>query len=339
MTMYRGADYVGDSFLDPRRRVVFSPVAVSSRSVPIFRSETASDLLVALHESCHATYHFVTRRSISSVEIDRNGGGRFRTYDGPDLTPLLSGREPPISVQTDTAAKRDWVELLVGLPAPRHAQRKFGAPAAEDELCEHDYVSIHRVLDGITASRPEKRALLASIEERAAAFVDEHWGSILRLARVLARRGKLTRREIEKLLRGSSIALNENAVTFARGLISAGKVNWGQFAASPGDADGGDLLDEDGENAAEYYALGIDTEVVGTGQYHYPFGRDGEVYIEALLEAQKEGGLVGDYVSKLLTEITEQQQQSYQPKRPQPRAYPDADRLYWRNDGFLKPFR
>jgi hypothetical protein len=340
MSMYRGPSYIGDVFLHPSRRRVFSPAVTSRTSVPIIRSDTAGDLLVAVHESCHAVYHYITRRSISSVEIDHAGGGRFRTYDGPDLSPLLSGREAPISVQTDTAAKRDWIELLVGLAAPRYAQRKFGASAADDELCHHDMLTIDRVLSGITALNVEKRALLDSIEERAEAFVDRHWASILRLARVLARRGKLTKREIEAVL-SRATALNENAVTFAHGLISAGKVNWGPFAASPGEADGGELLDEDGENAAEYYALGIDTEVVGTGQYHYPFGKDGEVYIEALLEAQKEGGLVADYASKLLTEITEQQKQSFQPKAPppnRPRGYPNPDRLLWRHDGYLRPF-
>jgi hypothetical protein len=341
MSMYRGPDYVGDPFLHPSRRQAFSPVVTSRASVPIFRSETASDLLVAVHEAAHCTYMFVHRRGVHSVEIDGRGGGQFKSHSGPDL-PLLTGRTlPPVSVTTDVATKRDWISLLTGLSVALHAQRKYGAAPADDSLCSHDYASIHRVLDGITASRPENRALLDAIEERAECFVNEHWGSIMRLARVLARRGKLSKREIEAVLRGSSIALNSNAVTFAHGLISAGKVNWGPFAASPGDPDGGELLDEEGEDAAEYYALGIDTEVVGTGQYHYPFGKNGEVYIEALLEAQKEGGLVADYATKLLTEITEQQKQSYQPKKPppnRPRGYPDADKLYWRHDGYLRPF-
>jgi hypothetical protein len=34
-------------------------------------------------------------------------------------------------------------------------------------------------------------------------------------------------------------------------------------------------------------------------QLHYPFGKDDEVYIEALKAAQQEGGAVADYTSKL----------------------------------------
>jgi hypothetical protein len=103
--------------------------------------------------------------------------------------------------------------------------------------------------------------------------------------------------------------LNESGANYAKDLIAGGYINWGPFAWDS-DADGEQLLDEEGENCLEHYSLGIDAEVVGTGRYHYPFGKDGEVYIEALVAAQKEGGLVADYATKLLSDIAEMKAQA-----------------------------
>jgi hypothetical protein len=81
---------------------------------------------------------------------------------------------------------------------------------------------------------------------------------------------------------------------------------------------------------------GTDSPTDGTEPtYHYPFGRDGEVYIAALIAAQKEGGLVADYATKLLKDISAQKKQSYQPKRAR-NFYGDGDQVYWRHDGFLR---
>jgi hypothetical protein len=119
----------------------------------------------------------------------------------------------------------------------------------------------------------------------------------------------------------------------AGALVAGGKINWGPFAWND-ETDGADLLDEEGEDAVSYYYLGYDTEVVGTGAYHFPFGKGGEIYIAALVDAQKAGGVVGDYATKLLSDIVAQKKQSYQPKR----ARPIEEGLRWRHDGFLKGF-
>jgi hypothetical protein len=68
---------------------------------------------------------------------------------------------------------------------------------------------------------------------------------------------------------------------------------------------------------------------------YYPHGKGGEIYIQALLDAQKAGGLVAEYATKLLADIAAQKKQSYQPKR----ARPIEEGLRWRTDGYLiNPF-
>jgi hypothetical protein len=67
-------------------------------------------MIVSVHESTHAAYHHFTRRPVFSAEIDRDGGGRFRT-SASDVRAPLTGREPPPGrVETDDKTKREWVE-------------------------------------------------------------------------------------------------------------------------------------------------------------------------------------------------------------------------------------
>jgi hypothetical protein len=73
----------------------------------------------------------------------------------------------------------------------------------------------------------------------------------------------------------------------------------------------------------------------GKPELHYPYGKSGEVYLEALNSALQEGGTVGEYAQYLLDVISKQKKQSYQPKR----SRRDDDGLRWRTDGYLVPLR
>ena len=84
----------------------------------------------------------------------------------------------------------------------------------------------------------------------------------------------------------SEVNLNKTAAAFADDLIEQGMVNWGGFAWDSDDDD--DLLDYD-------LASNGDHDV----QTHYPFGKNGEVYVKALLAAEKEGGAIGSYAAQL----------------------------------------
>jgi hypothetical protein len=89
--------------------------------------------------------------------------------------------------------------------------------------------------------------------------------------------------------------------------------------------------------------LGYDTEVAGTGKYHFPFGKDGEVYIDALVQAMKEGGAVGDYAKTLLSEIAGEKAQA-KANTPNPRGWGralprrpgDSEDFRRRVDGYLQ---
>jgi hypothetical protein len=51
--------------------------------------------------------------------------------------------------------------------------------------------------------------------------------------------------------------------------------------------------------------LGEDTEAVGASKYHFPFTKiGGEVYVAALLDAEKQGGIVGEFAAQLLDKIS-----------------------------------
>jgi hypothetical protein len=342
---YKGPDYIGHPLSNPARRAaVFSPVATARTSVPIVRSETTGNMITSVHEATHAAYNFYTRDGIFSAEIDRDGGGRFRTHAGDTRAPLTGREPPPGKVSTDEATKREWVSLLVGLATPRYAQRKYAGSTRFDSNCEHDFTLIDRVLTGISSSHVEKGELLVEIEARAARFVNAHWSAILRLASVICARGWVGEQEIRSALSraSSSIALNEAGASYANSLVSAGEINWGPFTWDD-ETDGADLLDEEGEDAVSYYHLGYDTEVVGTAKYQFPFGKGGEVYVKALLAAEKEGGTIGQYAAQLLNQITAMKKQSEANTlnsrgwgRAMPRRPGDEPNFFRRCDGYFR---
>jgi hypothetical protein len=330
MSLYVGPSYVGDPFLNPARRAVFSPTVTSRASEMIV--DTTESMVTAVHEAAHAAYYYFNRLSVFSAEIDGNGGGRFRTHDGPDL-PLLTGNEHRATIAADDQSKREWVELLIGVACSRHAQRKYCGSDLYDGKCEHDDLVVNRVLSSIASAPSERRDMAISVELGAREFVKEHWSDILKLARVLFARGRLDKGQIEAVLGKRELELNQSAVNHADYLVSTGAVNWGPFTWAD-DTDGADLLDDDDDDDENgRYHLGENVDDATTAKYHYPFGKGGEVYIEALKDAQQAGGAVADYATKLLTEITAQKKQSYQPKRAA-----RHEGLRWRNDGYLKPF-
>jgi hypothetical protein len=232
--------------------------------------------------------------------------------------------------------------LLVGMAAPKHAQRRYcGGSNRYDGNCDHDYLTIDRIVSCIASSPEEKREMLIDIEVRARQFVREHWSDILRLADVLHARGRLNEQQIRAVLsRAPAVKLNAAGADLAYDLVCAGKINWGGFGWDSSDDD--DLLDEDDEGSK--YHLGVDdaAETVGAGKFHYPFTKTGnEVYVAALLDAEKQGGPIGQYAAKLLDQITAMKKQS-EANTTRPRAYAlprrpgDEPNFRRRCDGFLK---
>jgi hypothetical protein len=289
-----------------RRRAAFSPVVTSRASVPIAQSETVGDMITSIHEASHAAYHALTKRAVFSTEVYADGGGRFRA-SSLDVAPLLTGKEPPpVTVAADAKSKREWVDLPIGLASPKYAQRKYCG--SDRWNCEHDFAVIDRILTGISASLSEKHKLLAEIEARASRFVNAHWFAIVRLANALCARGYLNESEIRAALsRAPSVKLNAAGADLAFDLVSAGKLNWGGFGWDSSDDD--DLLDEEDEGGKFY--LSEDPEAVGAGKYHYPFTKTGgEVYVQALLDAEKQGGVVAEFAAQLLDKITAMKRQS-----------------------------
>jgi hypothetical protein len=296
--IYRGPDYVA------RRTPVFSPMPLTRAATPIARSEMVGDLLTAIHEASHATYQILTGRPAYSAEIDRDGGGRFRTSAGDVRAPLTGKEPPPGKVQADAQSKREWIGLLVGLACPRYAQRRFCGSPAYDQNCSHDYELISRVLSSIALSPAEQRALLVEIEDKAERFVNKHWSSILRPSRALCTRGYLNESQIRSIVtRASSIVLNKAGADLAYSLVAQNKLNWGGFAFDSSDED--DLLDE-ADEGSKY--LGVDDDAK---TYHYPFSKTGgEVYVQALKDAMAQGGVVGEYAAQLLDKISKMKKQS-----------------------------
>ena len=329
MGLYIGPSYIGDPFLHPSRRAApaFAPAPVSRASTPIVRLEAADNMVAAVHEAAHAAHSFFTRRGIGSAMIDGRGGGRFRPHVGADVAPLLTGREPPVSVAADAKAKREWCDLLVGMAAPKFAQWKYGT-SSSDDICHHDYLTIDRVLTSIASSPSEKREMLLGIERRALGFVLRRWNAIYALAKELYARGNLGRSEIARVLERATITLNENAAETAYGLISAGLINTGGFAWN------------DETDAEEEYGLGVDAPKDGTTpKYFYPFGKDGEVYVAALEDAIANGPpVVAAYAKQLLDHIQKQKKQSLE-NTTRPRGHGrDPDIRYRFGDGYLVPF-
>ena len=156
---------------------------------------------------------------------------------------------------------------------------------------------------------------------------------ICKLAAEIYRRGTLDKRQIDAVLGNRArVTLNQTAADFADDLVQQGKINWGGFAWDS-DADGDDLLDYDLASSDD------DGEV----QVHYPFGRDGEVYVQALKAALKDQGAIGDYAAKLLKDITTEKAQS-KASTPNPRGWGrtlprrpgDEPNFYRRVDGYFK---
>jgi hypothetical protein len=158
---------------------------------------------------------------------------------------------------------------------------------------------VRRIVDALGGSARDRAENLQWIEDEAAEFVNRYWKQITRLADAILRHGsRLNEQQIRSVLsRASAVKLNQAGADYASSLVAAGKISWAPFTWN------------DETDAAEEYSLGADAD--GTEpKYHYPFGRDGEVYIQALLDAQKEGGLVADYATKLLTDITQMKAQA-----------------------------
>jgi hypothetical protein len=293
-------------------------------------------MIVSVHEACHAAHRLFTNSPVFSAEIDRDGGGRVRTSAG-DTRPPLTGWEPlPAKVSTDDETKREWVSLLTGLAVAKFGQRKYSGSDRYDWNCSHDYEIISRVLTAISSSLAEKRELLDEVEDRAARFVNAHWSPILRLANVLCARGWVGEQEIKSALsRASSVKLNAAGADLAFDLVSAGKINWGGFAWDSPDDD--DLLDEEDEGSKYHLGVDEDAETVGAGKFFYPFTKSGnEVYVAALLDAEKQGGVVGEFAAQLLDKISKMKAQA---KANTPKRARDSDGLRWRTDGYLiNPF-
>jgi hypothetical protein len=229
-------------------------------------SSNLLDELASVHEAAHTVFAYVSAWPIHDVRIEGQGfgGGQFRTHDGDDTMPLLTGHEAPIHVSVSDKARRDWLKTLVSFCVPRIAQNKY-AGTVGDEMCSHDAAIISRILSSISRSLENERRMRAEIEDEAREFVDEFWGEILLVARQLFKHGRLDRQQIASILRAlpTKIALNQTGADYASDLVAAGKVNWGPFAW------------DDETDAPELYHLGEDDS--GTEpKLYYPHGKGGE---------------------------------------------------------------
>jgi hypothetical protein len=324
---YIGPNFIGNEFDRPSRRAVFSPAPASRAATPIVRSESSDNVIASIHEATHTCFNYYTGRGVFSVELDGDGGGRFRAHAGDTRAPTLTGAEAPIKVAVDSDSKLEWCSLLVGQIAPLIAQRRYGGRAS-DGICWHDILTVDRILSCISSSPAEQHDMRAEIERKARRFVTLHWPAILRLAHALYRGGRLDKYEvIDVLSRASSAKLNEVGVKNCADLIAAGCVSYSPFAW-------------DSDEDAEELFLGVVSDDDTTGpKLVYPYGANGQVYVEALKAAQKEGGTIGQYASKLLADIEVMQKQSLK-NTPRPRAYARDPDMLWRYDGgFLRPLR
>jgi hypothetical protein len=152
--------------------------------------------------------------------------------------------------------------------------------------------------------------MLDEIEDKARKFVDRHWSAILRLASVIFARGWVGEQEIRSALsRAPAVKLNAAGADLAYDLVCAGKINWGGFAWDSSDDD--DLLDEEDEGSKYHLGVDDDAEAVGAGKFRYPFRKSGdEVYVAALLDAGKRGGVVGEFAAQLLDKISAMKKQA-----------------------------
>jgi hypothetical protein len=280
------------------------------------------DMIASIHESTHCCFNHHTGRGVFSVEIDGRGGGessRLIALWGDRGLAARNGRS-----KCRPALRANWNGANCWSECSRRKSRSADT-ARPLALCWHDIATVNRVLSSISESTTEERDMRREVERRARRFVMLRWPYILRLARALYRRGKLDRYEIEDVLSPVAPAkLNEVGAKNCADLISAGCVSFSPFA-----------WDSD-ENAEELY-LGIsDDDTIGP-KLVYPFGKNNQVYIEALHAAKDAGGTVGAFASKLLADIEKMQKQSLE-NTPRPRAHPIEEGFRWRTDGYLKPF-
>jgi hypothetical protein len=291
-----------------------------ARETPAASGNNLIDMLAAIHEAGHVVFAHINNHPIHDVRIEGQGrgGGEFRTHDGPNRMPLLTGNEAPIRVNASDKERREWCKTLVSFCVPKLAQNKYAGHVG-DSMCSHDDAAISRILSSISRSLEDERRMFAQIQEEASKLVDVYWPEILIVARALFEHGRLNKQQIAHLLRvlPTKIAINQTGVDYASSLIAAGKISWGLFTWND-ETDGADLLDEEGEDPVSYYHLGYDTEVVGASKYHFPFGKNGEVYAQALVQAAEAGGTIGDYAKKLLGEIAGEKAQSLA-NTPKPR--------------------
>ena len=298
------------------------------------------DLMIAHHEAAHCVFNYINGQRIHDVSISPGrGAGEFRSVPNPrtlaDEGTPEGGAEliGMMMAACDTETRKHWLRDVVGYAVGRAAQRKFGAKDEYyDSFCWQDYQIINRVLDAITRDPERKAKYLRQVEDDAEEFVRANWRSICRLAEQIFERGTLNKREIEAVL-APPILLNETAAQKAYNLIAAGMVNVGGFAWDAAD------------DAGEEYGLGVDAPTDDTEpRYHYPFGKDGEVYIQALQDATACGPpTVAAYAKTLLDHIQKQKEQNLENTtggrtwgRALPRRPGDEPGFYRRVDGYFK---
>jgi hypothetical protein len=295
------------------------------------------DLMICHHESAHCLFYYLNGLRVHDVTV-AHGEGRGQFRSAPDATTFAPPDTPEAGAELismmvatrDPETHAEWIHHLVAWAVGKAAQRKFGAThKSYDDYCYHDYVIINRVLDAITRDPERKAKYLRQVEYDAELFVHLYWNEICKLAAEIYRHGTLDKRQIEAVLGKRGVALNQSAADFADDLVQQGKINWGGFTW---DSD----LDYD-------LASSDDDDDDGEVQVHYPFGRDGEVYVQALKAALKEDGVIGEYAAKLLKDITTEKAQSEanttKPRawgRALPRRPGDEENFFRRVDGYFK---
>jgi hypothetical protein len=71
-----------------------------------------------------------------------------------------------------------------------------------------------------------------------------------------------------------------------------------------------------------------------------PYGRSKKFFGRRARDTEAEGGAVGAYAAKLLNDIEEMQAQSEaNTTGGRGRSYGRVGDIYWRTDGYLRPFR
>jgi hypothetical protein len=277
--------------------------------------------MLAVHEAAHCVWHWVRRRPVHSVAV-HGEGGEFRAVEGAGShTPLYASNDvTDMLADCDRKTREGWLQEGVAFMVARTAQRRFGArDPVYDSWCANDLNMVDRIVRALDGSARERAENLLWIEDEAEEFVNRYWKQITRLADAILRHsGRLDEQQIRSALsRAPSVKLNAAGADLAYDLVSAGKINWGGFAWDS--SDDNDLLDAEDEGSK--YHLGVDAETVGAGKFHYPFTKTGdEVYVAALLDAEKQGGVIGEFAAQLLDKITAMKKQS-QANTTRPRAY------------------